>query len=141
MKRIEKFVASDGSEYLTEQEAIHRERLLDELNFIESLLPEHPHTTEFSNGGGYIQHDPKRVTQAKMMLYKLACTKMSVLTNYKLETYAFSRYLSDNTSMGVFYSLYSRLVYCMNTDLWREYGQGYYATHPDEADQVCINEE
>lgn len=141
MKKIEKWVARDGSEFLEEGGALGREYLLDKLDKIDSLLPAHPDTTDFSNGHGYIQHKARNIEKAKNMLYELACDEWPVLSEYHLESYGFLCHLSDNSRMYPFNHLYSRLVYCMDTNLWREYGQGYFTNHPNEVEQICLNDD
>lgn len=56
MKRIDKWVARDGSEFKTEEDALRRELLLNRIEAIESFLPEKDESIDFANGHGYIQH-------------------------------------------------------------------------------------
>ena len=129
MKKIEKYVSRDGSEFSTEAGAIHREQLLDQLDSIESILPNRPDDVSFGNGHGYIQHDYKIVLRARERFYELACQEISSLKKYTIDSYMFGRYLSDsNTPL---YRLYSRIVLCINDNLWREYGQPYFAFNPE----------
>lgn len=137
MKRIDKWVSRDGEEWKTKEEAMHREYTLNRLESISSILPEYINTTSFANGHGYIQHNPKSVIRARNMLYELACEEFSSISQYEIKKYGFLRTIQDNNSPLT--KLYSRLILCMDENLWREYGQGYFTNHPEKVEDVCLN--
>ena len=139
MKKIEKYVTKDGAEFDTEEEASHREYLLDEKNRINSILPDHPDTSDFANGHGYIQHYRKNVIRARNMLYEMAIEISPSLSKYDIKDYGFLRTLDDGNN--ILLPLYYRIVSCMDEDTWREYGQPYFVSHPDRVEKICINED
>jgi hypothetical protein len=142
MKRIDKWVARDNSEWATEQDAHNREVLLDKIADIEFYFPEGIHDTNFSNGHGYIQHTKSKIKVARDGLLKLAEEYVgSFMSSYDLKSYAFGRYLNDSTRYYPIYNLYYRIVSCLDDNTWREYGQPYYTFHTDEVEQICLNGE
>lgn len=138
MKKIDKWVARDGSEWKTEDDARNRETLLDKIDEIESWLPSKPDDISFTNGHGYIQHSKKVLERARAEMTDLACKhSFSDIYKYDIHSYAFGRYLEDSDMP--LYKLYIRIVLCVDDNTWREYGQTYYANHSDEAEQICLN--
>ena len=138
MKIIIKWVAIDGSEWKTEQDATNREILLDKIEIVESILPERISDTNFSNGHGYIQHKREKIKAVRLKLIELADEYVgSFMSTYDLKSYAFGRYLDNNNS--TLSQLHSRIVSCIDDSTWREYGQTHYANHLEESDQVQKN--
>lgn len=99
---------------------------------IESELPEAIDTTSFANGGGYIQHDPEKVKQAKENL--LVYSNRRFKTNYGFD---FIGRVMQDSGLIVMYNLWHRLS-CVDK-YGREWGQPYYAIHPKEGKQVQLN--
>jgi hypothetical protein len=140
MKKINKWVARDGSEWKTEESAVNHEIFLDKIEMVESIIPKKPDTTNFTNGHGYIQHSKDSIKKARNMLVELADEYVgSFMSTYDLKSYAFGRYLNDGNYN--LYDLYNRIVSCIDDNTWREYGQTYFANNPNEAEQVCVNGE
>jgi hypothetical protein len=137
MQIINKWVAKDGSEWKTEEDAVNHEIFLDKIEKIESILPENHDTSDFVNGHGYVQHSQSDLLKARSMLVDLACEYVySKLYECDIRSYTFGRYLNDNNYH--LYNLYYRIVLCIDDNTWREYGQPFYALHPDKA--YSINE-
>lgn len=132
MKKIEKYVTRDGAEFSDESKAQARERLLDEIDAIENDLPKKDESSNFVNGHGYIQHDSVSIIRARTRMLELACKYVfSDIYKFHFRDYVFGRYLDDNSLP--LYRLYVRIVLCIDDNTWREYGQPYYAFHPEQA--------
>lgn len=137
MKKIEKYVTSDGAEFYNEEDALHREHLLDAIRRIESILPKRPDSSSFENGHGYVQHTRPHLEIAISWLKSLCLEDILSLSKYEfLKSYGFGRTLDDSGS--ILYSLYYRIILCIDHSTLREYGQPYFVNHLDETEQVEI---
>ena len=136
MKIIEKYVANDGTEFRNGKDALHRDELLNSISSIEKLLPTRPDDANFANGHGYIQHKYETIEKVKGFLYELCLIESPSLSEYNFDSYGFVRSLDDSSSP--LYKLYYRIVMCVDDQL-REYGQPYFANHPDKAEQRQLN--
>lgn len=145
MKPITRYEADDGSVWKTEDEAIFRDTLSKKVKDAMAPLgsrPDLPHC-EFSNGGGYFHHHPSEVSEVKRSLLALVreygweweglknatCPPEDVSPDW------FARIL-DGERQGPLNRAYCRLM-CLDAD-GREWGQPYYAMHPDEGTQLCL---
>ena len=141
ISKVMRYVTGDGSEFNTEAKALKYERLIKEIKEITADLPKLPKDCSFANGEGYIQHSKSKVEEARAKLFKLARanhkTLLSVPAGEVLNSYYFARVLDDSDSP--LYPVYIRLVQCINNDTYREYGQPYFASYPEEATGKCLN--
>lgn len=137
MKRIDKWVTRDGAEFRTVEEAQSREHLLDKIDAIESELPLPDTSTDFANGYGYIQHQESKLLRARVALIELAQKYVfSEIDQYPIKGHVFSRYVDDTCAPLA--RLHERIVLCVDDNTWREYGQSYYAYHPEEARSIRV---
>ena len=140
MKTKTKYVAPDGAEFDSEAACLKYEQLLTKIAAAFKgcpKLPRDPHCN-FANGGGYLQWLPEQRKKCEAALRKL----MKPLLPRGMgdaETVHLSwlcRVACDNDS-----PLYSALLRLNNQDSkLREWGQGYYAIHPEEGKQVEYTE-
>lgn len=130
------YTCIDGKQFDNERSAKLYEDILWEIHSIERNLPERPDNTDFANGHGYIQHQMESLRQARELLYDLALRVHPSMIEYDFFSYGFVRALDDSNS--VLGKLYYRLVTCVDADL-REWGQPYFANHPEHAKQVRLN--
>ena len=130
MEKISKYKAIDGSIFNTEEECLRYESLIEKVKAIMRPLGERPDDTNFTNGGGYIQHDYHVLAIAKEQLTELATKTFKIERNVGFGI--IGRYCDDNGSRCL-YNAWSRLNCCDNQS--REWGQGYYAINPHEGTQ------
>jgi len=124
MKQVKytKYEARDGRQFDTPDAAEKHESLLDEMEIVMFEMgeaPDDPHCN-FANGGGYIPHNVRHVSQAKAALLDLFNKdREDPVSDFEI----LGRYLDDGGSP--LYQAWSRLYNC--DDQGREWGQAYYA--------------
>ena len=116
MKKLTVYESTDEMRWDTEAECLERDRLMEEISGIMSKLkpkPEDP-VCHFANGDGYIQQDLETVQIVRAEIHDLAVKlgKRDGPLHYSLGR------LRATDSQG------------------REWGQPYYARHPEEAESV-----
>lgn len=140
MKSIIKYKAIDGREFDFEEECEKHERLLVQIERAIKPLGSPPKEDgcSFANGGGYLQHDLPTVEAVKLALIDLAAVPENVKEGVRTRPASHSiigRYLDDGDS-PVRKGWY-RLM-CID-EQGREWGQPFYALHPEQATQVRLN--
>ena len=137
MKKIAKWVAIDGTEFNEEQKCIDYEKLITKVESISAKLPSIPDTTDFSNGGGYIQHD-KVVTDAVRVEILELC-KEYIDHNWIQQSIddlnvhpSYVARLLDDYNIRPISSLWHRF-WCIDKK-YREWGQPYFAANPEKAE-------
>ena len=129
------FQTEDGKVFETEKKAEYHEELLKQIKVLsESILPKKFDTCEFANGDGHIQLTVAQVKKFDEEFKKLLSKHDPDCLKY--DDGMMGRMLNDSDS-----SLYH--LWCLaqkiNRGSNRLYGQPYYANHPLEAKQVCLN--
>jgi hypothetical protein len=140
MKTITKFQADDGCEFKTSDECQAHESLCAAVVKIMSKLTAEPKDDHcnFSNGRGYIQHDPLTFLDVRNALLELGAAQFSEDSNLRVwfeqckdgkrHVYWISRLLDDNGQL-VILRAWNRI---MNTDdSFREWGQMYFVLNPN----------
>ena len=114
MKKLTVYESTDKMRWDTEAECLERDRLMEEISWIISKLNPKPEDLlcNFANGDGYIQQDLETVQIVRAEIDDLA-VKLGKLD-------------------GPLYSPLSRLRAIDSQG--REWGQPYYAKHPEEAE-------
>ena len=142
MKTIKKFVAIDGVEFLDKDKCLEYEKLIGEIRQIMSSLPDKPDTCDFSNGSGYIKHDKESLERVKISLLNIC----KIHTDHKwiqqtidddTVHLSFAGRLIEEIGIRPLSNAWGRLM-CIDNES-REWGQSYYASHPDEAIQKQLN--
>lgn len=134
MQRIQKFMAEDGREFMTEAECLEYEALCAEIDEVMARLPNRPDDEgcRFSNGHGYLQHTPEQFWPVREALLRIG--------NRLIPHKWFEQALADRT---VHPSWCGRLIgeasapldrawhriSCVDKEL-REWGQPYYSNNP-----------
>ena len=105
-----------------------------------SQIPDKPESTFFTNGEGYIQHNKKALEKVKLELLEIckdfiehSWIEETILNNLDISYVA--RLLSDS----MYYTSLDRAWYrlcCVDFSNYREYGQQFYALHPELAKQM-----
>jgi hypothetical protein len=141
MRTVTRYVANDGSEWPTAKEADWRDaeaRVADEA--LEILGPR-PDLLGFTNGNGYMQHDPSDVLKVRSYLVeaaKLFVPGFSDIFARPIEDLhphgIVGRILSDRG--GPLDRAWSRLM-CIDGE-GREWGQPYFALNPGQGELVEI---
>lgn len=144
MKKIAKYVADDGSEFTSERKCreyeAHCKRVAQILKPL-GPLPNLP-ACGFANGDGYIQHDEQTFMKARVELLEQA----KKFTTHKWIQESIDKGMDAHSSYA------ARIIQeCTTTALdrawcriqcvdrqFREWGQPYYAEHPEKAKQVKL---
>lgn len=138
MKKITKYIANNGREFLTENEALKEDELIRRTEIIMKGLNRTPDDVQFKNGYYFIQQDIEKVDIRRRMLLML----MKEFINHKWIDQSLEnknchpssswiqRLLSDYDNQPLL-SAWNRIV---NIDkLGREWGQPFYAEHPEQS--------
>ncbi len=143
MKEIIKYVADDGLEFDDRAKCESYEAICARVQSLMSRLPAKPELPGcgFENGGGYVQHDPEVARAVRRGLLEIA--------NEIMPHHWFTQSIEDETvhpswpgrmigemSERCLSSAWQRFM-CMTPD-FREYGQPYFASHPQEAKDICL---
>lgn len=144
MKVVIKYKAIDGKEFEKEQDCIDYELLIETVNHIMSKLPKLPEndSCSFVNGGGYIQHNKRKLQAAKIALLEL-CKKyidhkwiQQTIDDSSVHPSYVARLLGDY-GINPLYDAWHRFV-CIDSDL-KEWGQPFYASNQSKAEQTKLN--
>jgi hypothetical protein len=137
MKTITKYIADDGMEFINATDCAEHEHNLGLALGIMSLLPKRPESCDFSNGNGYIQHDKDRLLSVRNDFLEF-CKRYSdhkwiqetIDKGFDAHPSWAGRILSECLPRSI-YKHWHRLS-CIDNQ-FREWGQPYYADHPEQA--------
>lgn len=143
MKSIVKHIADDGTEFSGIKECEQYELLCQRVASVMALLPTRPDEIEYQNGRGFILHSKPDLNRVRIELLDIFEEKI----NHKWisETKAnpddvhpswVSRLISD-FGVKCFCDAWYRFLCTDKTG--REWGQPYYADHPEKAQQIKLN--
>lgn len=136
MRIVTHYQANDGTLWDVAEQAEKRDALVARIERAKALLTPRPSDVRFENGHGYVQQDPARVRLCKIDLLTIA----SELSSYDVfrsnpdlvnPRGSIAGRIIDDMDHPVLYNAWYRLM-CMD-DEYREWGQPYYATHPEQA--------
>lgn len=145
VKAIIKYCVDDGSEFATMDEALAHDSLCAEIADLMKRLHPIPKDCDFSNGAGFVQQIPAEALAVQRGIVKATRRHFRRDEMYdrhfdyadtagKPVGYTFVGRLISDGCPHVLYRAWHRIM-CMD-EAFREWGQPYYAAHPDEADQV-----
>lgn len=143
MKQITKYQAFDGKEFTSEVECENYEDFSNRVKEAMIGWPEEPKNDgcSFANGGGYIQIPKEILRCVRIRLLDLISEKCD--HPWVKETYDESKHASwvggliGEMPYPELQKAWGRL--CNIDTEGREWGQGYYAAHPNEGKQICLN--
>ena len=143
MKTITKYKAFDGSEFNDKEKCITHEANCRHGLSIISKLPAKPDSCEFSNGGGYIQHDFNEVLNVRNEFLEF-CKRFtnhkwiqeSIDGGFGVDSSRAGRVIGECTPNSI-YKIWYRIS-CIGKD-GREWGQPYYVANPDRAKDIRLN--
>ena len=144
-KAITRFEAIDGSVWPTLEKAEAHEALIRDVAEAMKPMGERPKGVDFTNGSGYVQHTVQAVASARRSLI--------ALTRPRIQHWFDQQKRDHNTDFDMVHpSWFGRMLdgsatpledawrrLCCVDPLNREWGQPYYATHPDHARRFCLN--
>ena len=133
MKPITRYESWDGCVFDSEEECRKYEMLLLAVERIMEPLgkiPKHK-GCDFENGEGYLPHTVGDVIAAKAALVELGRHHLNIKST-EVGFYNIGRYFDDN-NVSCLYHAWSRLYCC--DEKGREWGQAYFASHPNEGKQ------
>lgn len=129
MKAIIQYQSDDGHIFNTEAEALAQEVLCRQIALATLPLGPRCDLPGFSSGCGYLQHDPQAVKVCESVFRRLVpCddkTPISAIGRFHLD--------GETARTRALHKLYWRLS-CID-DQSREWGQPFYAMHPEEGTQ------
>ncbi len=140
MKSIIKYVADDGAEFTTETKCAEYEALCAEIAAVVGKLKPIPKDDgcRFANGGGFIQQDEatfREVRRGLLLIAQRVCPMKWIDESLADETVHASwagRIIGE--SSRPLSSAWNR-IHCTD-GTFREWGQPYYAMHPDQGTQA-----
>lgn len=141
MTIITKYKANDGREFLSEFECYNYEAFNERIKDAMRDWPEHPAGCDFENGSGYFQIPVPMLRACRVRLLDLAAEKTD--HRWIRECYDESKHLSwaariiDELPYDSLSRAFNRLM-CVDSQN-REWGQPYFAAHPEAAKNVCLN--
>lgn len=137
MKIINKYKALDDSIFNTEKECIKYEEILHEVNSILNNLPKiKDEDCKFTNGEGYIQHNPNIKKDLETDIVRLSNKYFKPKELFVKFNYYLGRVI-DDSGMSCLNKLSYKLM-CID-DKNREWGQPYFAINPDKGIQKQLN--
>lgn len=144
MKTQQIYIADDGTRFDDKDKCLKYESQCQRIDAVMNELRPKPEDQDcnFENGGGYLQQSESAVMFAYYALLEVAREVVgSDIVARTIEAGGFlpwsiiGRYIDDSGHRSL-YAAWHRL---MNLDdQWREWGQGYYATHPSEGKQIAL---
>lgn len=148
MKPLTVYEANDGSRWNTEAQAAERDALLVAVEEAMQPLGKHDTSCVFANGGGYYQHTPAAYATARAALWEITRDRLKSWLDIQREKHGKteadcstahpSRFLRMLDGVcGPVERAWSRI--CHIDDQYREWGQRYFVSRPNEANQVCLN--
>jgi hypothetical protein len=149
MKQIIKWIAEDGAEFNSREACDEYERLCADVQEVLSKLPKIPDLPEcsFENGGGYLQHSEETIKPARDDILHLALKNgvggtsiekwITAMLNGEDVHASWPGRAIDECCPAPLRRAWYRFM-CMDSQ-WREWGQPYYANHPEEAKQIRLN--
>jgi hypothetical protein len=145
METVQKFISDDGREFLDRDQCVSYEALCKEVAEIMSKLAPIPDLPScgFANGAGYIRHDFVAAQQARRAILRLANSVMphkwfeQSIADHSTDPSWAGRLISEMSEKCIYQAWYR--FSCMTKD-FREFGQPYFARHPEEAKDICLND-
>lgn len=143
METITKYKSSDGIKFLKLDECMQHENNCLIAEQIMKSLPEAPSSLAFAKGSGYIQHNKDQLLEVRNAFLEFA--KRYVDNKYFQQSIdmgfdahpSWAGRMLDNCAPRSINKHWYRFM-CID-DSFREWGQPYYATHQNEAEQVMLN--
>lgn len=141
MKEITRYESPDGNQFNTVAECKRYETLCGTVEAILGWIPNRPDCCDFSNGGGYIQHDKKTFIEFKNALLDLIGKRLK--HKWVEETKSEDRHVShlarllDDSGESCLQNAWQR-IYCTDKK-YREWGQPFYVNNPEKGTQKRLN--
>ncbi len=147
MKKITviKFVAYDGAQFANEKNCAEYENLCFAVDAIMSRFPPRPDTKDcsFDNGEGSIQHEASTFNAVRLALLNLV--QKHIKSNWvqlsiedpTMHPSWVGRLLDEDREVEPLRKAWLRIS-CIDK-MYREWGQGYYAEHPEKGTFIQLN--
>lgn len=143
METLTKYKAFDGREFTDADECREHEANCLEAERIMGQLPAKPDTCDFSNGGGFLQHDKETFLAVRNQF----CEFAKRYTDFKWLQQTIDMGLDahpswvgrilDEAAPSTISKHWYRFM-CVDSEL-REWGQPYFANNPSEGKQKQLN--
>lgn len=145
MKVVSRYEALDGTLYDTQKACLKRDRMIQRIRRITDTWPKVPDddNCNFANGHGYLQWTEKQFLAAKKAIltilageFKKGSTEYAAILNPKTHLSWPCRMADD---MDHLTDRPLNRLYCVDSR-FREWGQPYFASHPETGEQVEIRD-
>jgi hypothetical protein len=141
MKKIVKYIADDGIEFNSIDDCNAHEHSCKTAILIMKDLSDIPKGCDFANGSGYIKHDCKKVQSVRNIFLKFCMqytdhNSIQGLIDGTTHISHANRYLSEVLPNSIL-KHWARFN-CIDKD-GLEWGQPYYAIHPEDAKWKQLN--
>lgn len=150
MKTITKFVANDGTEFTDPKDCAAYDELIRDVAALAGPLGPDPHDRRgcaFSNGDGYVWHNPQVVRRVGIALLRKASETCGATWKARFNELAdkydeahpshAARWM-DEVAPKPLAKAWAR-IYCIDKQ-GREWGQPYYCMNPGQATQHCYED-
>jgi hypothetical protein len=149
VKALTVYEAMDGTRFDSPALCMARDEMVSRCRTIAGFLEPVPDTCDFANGSGYVQQNADTYATVRNMLLDICAAYFNgedALRHIQAArekavgeaSHSFvGRYLDDSRSLDPVRRVWARL--CNIDAQCREWGQPYYAAHPSEAKNVCLN--
>jgi hypothetical protein len=137
---VEYYQATDGKRFNDEKQASKYQKIVDKVEAFNKTIISRPTDMNFSNGQGYIQHPPGTYNKVENILVALSneyLDRDGKSNQFTCMSYVLGRTL-DDSDIYVLNELCTRLM-CIDKKTNREYGQSYYALHPEKCKAGKLN--
>lgn len=143
MQTITKYKADDGVEFLNASECELHEANCELAEAIMRTLPKKPDSCDFSNGGGYVQHDAETLLKARNRFLEFVkrytdhkWIQQSIDGGMDIDCSWAGRIIGECAPSSI-YKHWCRFG-CVDKS-FREWGQPYYALNPEQGKQIRLN--
>ncbi len=136
---ITKYLTDDGSEFSSYREAKQHESLTQELAVVMKPLGKRPDSLDFLSGKGYKQHLAEDFLNVQRALVAIAARTIEWFAKYdaaEIHQDSQAGRILDEHGPDCVSNAWARLR-CID-DQCREWGQPYYANHPEKGEQIEV---
>jgi hypothetical protein len=137
MKEIKRYVADDGTEFIDATACRMHEAYVEHIGIATRGLPARPENIEFTNGRGYVQHEPEALLQSA---WRAVCR---IAASHHGPDFADAPFRSQRVIRTLWEATPAEFAFvhritCLD-EQYREWGQPFFALNPDNAESICLN--
>lgn len=151
MREVTYYETVDGEVWKEKADALLHEKILDIVADIMAPLPKKPNNVDFDNGHGYLQHDMEQFLTIRRHLAQLAMQyieiprnswNFSVLEQTAMDPLSihpeyFWKVIGEQRTLKGINTAWFNIGLCTDKE-GRQWGQMYYADHPENAKSMKV---